>query len=485
MARFAARVEAILSAEIASKAEWGILIIDETTGEKLFERNAEKYFSPASNMKLFTTALALDTLGPQFTFTTTVEATGSVSSDGRISGDLVLIGAGDPNLSNRKFPFEKVVEHDGPPEIVLAQFADAIAARGVKQVDGDVIVDDSLFSRERYPSGWEIDDMVWSYGAAVSAISVNDNTVTVTLNPGEAEGGAVPYTVEPWTEEITVENSVVTGAAREKPDLTLIREPGSRHAIVRGTLPAHGAPRPLVLAIEEPAEHAANLLKHLLEARGVRINGVARARHWPDTQPKTSTRVAEHTSPPLADAVQVINKMSQNLHAEMLLRFAARTSGGAMTLDDALKFAAGFYESVGINKNDLVMLDGSGLSRRDLVTPEAVVALLQYAAKQPRWAEAFKASLPISGEDGTLADRFKDPSMAGRIHAKTGTLEHITSLSGYATTLAGERLVFSMFGNNFSGKNHDATSVLDSICQAMVEELATTPAARERKRRIH
>jgi len=485
VARFAARVEAILSAENASKAEWGILITDEATGEILFARNAQEYFSPASNMKLFTTVLALATLGPDFTFTTTVEATGSVSPDGRVSGDLVLAGAGDPNLSNRRFPFVKEAEHDGAPEKVLAEFADAIVALGVKQVDGDVIADDSLFSLERYPSGWEIDDMVWSYGAAVSALSVNDNTVTLTLNPGEEEGGGVSYTVEPWSEEIEVENNVVTGPAGLKPELTLLREPGSRRVVVRGTLPIHSAPHPLVLAIEEPAEHAAHLLKHLLEARGVQINGSARARHWPEPPLKTSTRLAEHISVPLAEAVQVVNKMSQNLHAEMLFRFAARTSGGAVTLDDALKFAAGFYESVGIEKNDLALQDGSGLSRRDLVTPQAVVALLEYAAKQARWAEAFEASLPIAGEDGTLADRMKKTSAAGRIHAKTGSLDHVMALSGYATTLAGEPFVFSMFGNNFAGKNHDGALVLDAICQAMVEELGTKPPASKRKPRAN
>src|SRR5712691_7026927 len=269
------------SAENAGKAEWGILITDEATGEILFARNAQEYFSPASNMKLFTTVLALATLGPDFTFTTTVETTGNVSPDGRVSGDLVLAGAGDPNLSNRRFPFEKEAEHDGAPEKVLAEFADAIVARGVKQVDGDIIADDSLFSLERYPSGWEIDDMVWSYGAAVSALSVNDNIVTLTLNPSEEEGGGVSYTVEPWSEEIEVENNVVTGPAGLKPELALLREPGSRRVVVRGTLPARSAPHPLVLAIEEPAEHAAHLLKHLLEARGVQINGSARARHWP------------------------------------------------------------------------------------------------------------------------------------------------------------------------------------------------------------
>src|SRR5580693_5132149 len=263
-AKFASRADALLGTGPASKGEWGLLIVDAETGETLYEQNADRYFVPASNMKLFTTALALAKLGPEYRFHTTVETQGTISSEGVLSGDAVLVGRGDPNLSNRKFPYELKEEFDGPVEKVLAGLADALVAKGVKTISGDVIGDDGYFPRERYPNGWEIDDMVWEYGAAISAIVVDDNTVALTLTPGEQAGNPVQGTVTPATPDFTVQNEVTTSAADVKPDLTLTREPGANIVVVQGSLPAKSAPRKLVLAIEEPALHAAATLKRLL-----------------------------------------------------------------------------------------------------------------------------------------------------------------------------------------------------------------------------
>jgi len=216
----------------------------------------------------------------------------------------------------------------------------------------------------------------------------------------------------------------------------------------------------------------------LLEERGVRVYGVGRARHTPDASPGVATVLAEHASVPLADAVRVINKISQNLHAELLLRAAAREKTSTAGIEAALKFAQEFFESVGVEEGDEAFSDGSGLSRRNLVTPQAVVRLLQYVAAQP-WAEVYRSTLPIAGEDGTLADRMKNTSAAGRIQAKTGSLEHVSALGGYATTVHGAKLVFSIFGNNHTLRGRAATSVIDAICVAMVEELGTS--ARSKK----
>src|SRR5437899_1175122 len=172
----------------ASKGEWGLAIVDAESGETLYEWNPDKYFVPASNMKLFTTALALAKLGPDYRFHTTLETRGVVSPEGTLAGDLFLVGRGDPNLSNRKFPYDSKEEFDGAPERVLAELADAIVTKGVKRITGDVVGDDSYFPREIYPDGWEIGDIVWNYGAAISAIVVDDNTVTLTLTSGELPG---------------------------------------------------------------------------------------------------------------------------------------------------------------------------------------------------------------------------------------------------------------------------------------------------------
>jgi D-alanyl-D-alanine carboxypeptidase/D-alanyl-D-alanine-endopeptidase (penicillin-binding protein 4) len=460
-----------------NKGEWGLLITDPESGETLYEQNADRYFVPASNMKLFTTALALARLGPEFRFHTTLESRGTISSEGVLNGDVMLVGRGDPNLSNRKFPYELKEEFDGPTEKALVELADALVAKGVKEISGDVIGDDSYFPRERYPNGWEIDDMVWEYGAAISAIVVDDNTVALTLTPGEQAGSTVQAVVTPATPDFTVENDVTTSAADVKPDLTLTREPGSNLVVVKGTLPAKSSPRKLVLAIEEPAQHAAVLLKRQLEERGIKVGGVARARHYHGETAGDPVVLAEHASVPLSDALKLINKISQNLHTEMLLRTVARQGGVWATPDDLMKVPADFYAVAGIAPGDVIQSDASGLSRHDLVTPRAIVTLLGFAQKQS-WFGSYYASLPVAGVDGTLEDRMKNTPAAGRIHAKTGSVEHVRTLSGFAETPGGRRLIFSFLSNNQGGKSHEAADALTGLCVAMLEEFNVTPPKR-------
>jgi serine-type D-Ala-D-Ala carboxypeptidase/endopeptidase (penicillin-binding protein 4) len=479
--RFSARADVVLAATPASKGEWGLLIADAQTGDTLFELNADKYFVPASNMKLFTTALALTKLGVDYRFHTTLETRGTLSSEGTLSGDLYLVGRGDPNLSNRKFPYNLKEEFDGPPEKALAELADALVKAGVKEITGDVIGDDSYFPCESYADGWEIGDIVWEYGAAISAIVVDDNTVSLTLTPGELAGDPVQAVVAPPTPDFMVENDVVSSAADVKSDLILTREPGSKIVVVRGTMPAKTAPRKLVLAIHEPAEHAAALLARLLADRGVKIAGTSRALHTSEVETAPPRVVlAEHVSVPLGDSVKLVNKISQNLHTEMLLRTSARQTGIWATPDDLMKFPADFYAAAGIAPGDVVQTDGSGLSRHDLVTPRAVVTLLKYAQDQP-WFDSYYTSLPVAGVDGTLESVLKNTVAAGRIHAKTGSVEHVRTRSGFVETPGGRRLIFSFLSNNQSGKNHEASDALDALCLAMIEEFDLKPPAQTRK----
>src|SRR5712692_4960469 len=476
-AKFAERAEALLGASPNSKGEWGLLIVDAESGAMLYEQNADKYFVPASNMKLFTTALALAKLGHEYRFHTTLETQGTISSQGILAGDVVLVGRGDPNLSNRKFPYELKEEFDGPPEKALVELADALVAKDVKEISGGVVGDDSYFPRERYPNGWEIDDMVWEYGAAISAIVVDDNTVAVTLTPGEQAGNPVQAAVNPATPDFTVENELTTSDTELNSELTLTREPGPNLVVVKVQLPANSTPRKLVLAIEEPAQHAAATLKRLLEERGIKIGGVARTRHDPSEPASDRAVLAEHVSVPLGDAVKLVNKISQNLHTEVLLRTVARQNGAWATPDELMKIPADFYATAGISPGDVIQTDASGLSRHDLVTPRAIVALLTFAQKQP-WFGPYYASLPVAGMDGTLEDRMKNSLAAGRIHAKTGSVEHVRTLSGFAETPSGRRLIFSFLSNNQGGKNHEVADALAGLCVAMLEEFHVTPGKR-------
>jgi len=237
----------------------------------------------------------------------------------------------------------------------------------------------------------------------------------------------------------------------------------------------------LTIAIEEPAEYAARLLARLLEARGVQIRGVARARHFGgSSDPAAETVLAERLGEPLAEEIRQVNKNSLNLHAELLLLLAGHEALGLHSREDAVKFAEDFYRNAGVADGDTVLSDGSGLSRRDLVTPRAIVQLLIYAAAQP-WGEIYRSSLPVAGVDGTLSERMKNTAAEGRIFAKTGTVEHVVALSGYATTVHGAHLIFSILGNNSSLHAQSADAVLDSIAVAMVEELGAAGAGKRKK----
>jgi D-alanyl-D-alanine carboxypeptidase/D-alanyl-D-alanine-endopeptidase (penicillin-binding protein 4) len=268
-------------------------------------------------------------------------------------------------------------------------------------------------------------------------------------------------------------------------NLAVARDPGTLVIRVSGTMPEGGPPRKLSIAVEEPAEYAAKLLARLLEMRGIKIEGRPRARHagdpsiggMPAMQP---TILAEHTSPPLADDIVFTNKESENLHAELLLLLAAHEKVGAANYEDALKYESTFFATAGIGAGDVVLSDGSGLSRKDLVTPRSVIRLLRYASTQP-WGELYRTSLPLAGEDGTLSERMKNTPAAGHVFAKTGTIGHVNSVSGYATTVRGTQLLFSILGNNNSLHAQDANRVIDAIVVAMVEELGGAEQGTKRK----
>jgi D-alanyl-D-alanine carboxypeptidase/D-alanyl-D-alanine-endopeptidase (penicillin-binding protein 4) len=250
-------------------------------------------------------------------------------------------------------------------------------------------------------------------------------------------------------------------------------------------MPAHSTPRKLVLAIHDPAEHAAAMLTRLLAERGVKVAGISRSMHVAEpvgTAPRAV--LAEHVSVPLGDSVKLVNKISQNLHTEILLRAAARNTTAWNTPEDLTKFPADFYASAGIAPGDVIQTDGSGLSRHDLVTPRAIVALLKYAQGQP-WFAPYFASLPVAGVDGTLETLMKSTPSAGRIHAKTGSVEHVRTRSGFADTPSGRRLIFSLLSNNQGGQNHEASDALDGLCLAMIEEFDRKPPSASAGKRAH
>src|ERR1700677_1908338 len=492
VARFGARVDAALAEAHAAEALWGVLVTDRDTGEILYELHADRFFTPASNAKIITTSLAMGTLGPTYQFRTTLETSGKLGEDGRLLGDLVFVGRGDPDLSNRKFPYAGKVEHNGPAEKVLVQMADDAIAKGLKEIDGDIIADDSYYPYDPYPPGWSVGDLYFTFGAPVSAIAFNDNSITVEVSPGLRVGDPAVVAVEPAAAVGTFGHELTTGLSDGKPEFGVVRQPGPEFMLLRGTIPLGHAPMKLDLAMPEPAETTALALKQIFEARGVRVSGTIRARHaappeiYPDApvvlgpapvlRPPDTIVFAVHISPPLSEIVRVTNKVSQNLHAEMLLRAVAHEKKGFGVTDAGIWVEQDFLKTVGVADGDVVFTDGSGLSRDDLVTPRAVVQILRYDAAQP-WGADYLATFPIAGVDGTLETRLKDTVAVSRIEAKTGALDHVRAISGFATTWHGERLIFSIFGNNNPQRGHDATVAADAIAVAMVELLGSPSAA--------
>jgi serine-type D-Ala-D-Ala carboxypeptidase/endopeptidase (penicillin-binding protein 4) len=497
--RFRARVETALADAHARKVFWGILVADRDTGEVLYDLNSDHFFMPASNAKLIATALALANLGGGYQFHTTLETSGSLGDDGRLAGDLVFVGRGDPDISNRKFPHELKNERDGLAEKILAEMVDAAIAKGLKEIDGDIVADDSYLPYDPYPAGWTIGDMFFEFGAPIGAITFNDNSISIQVLPGDREGDPATLTVQPSAAFDSLSIQITTSAAGGNPYFAVVRQPGPNFLMLRGTIPVGHAPADLELAMISPAETAALALKQIFEQRGVHVTGAIRVVHAPPPETSDSNGVsppppppmpsaagpnalvlADHASLPLIESVRLTNKISQNLHAELLLRTVAREKAGFGSADTGLKIERDFLKTAGVADGDVILSDASGLARDDLVTPRAVVALLRYAARQP-WGAEFLSTLPIAGVDGTLETRMKQAAGSGVIQAKTGSLEHVHAMSGYATTERGENLVFAIFGNNGAEHGRDATTTIDAIGLAMLQTLGAPAHSKKKK----
>ncbi len=503
-------IAAILEQPPLNRAHWGVDVVDLDTGKALYSQNSDQLFLPASNAKLFTTAAALAIAGPDYHFRTTVEAEGKIDDNGRLLGNLVIVGRGDPNISGRVLPYALKTQRTPPHTQILEEMTDQVARNGLKIVDGDLIGDDTFYAFERYAEGWAWDDLQWIDGAPVSALTFNDNVVFVNVLPAEHPGDKAVVTVEPETSYYELDNRVVTSSAGVTKRVGIHRDPGSKKIVLWGSLPLGDAGLKEPMSIEDPAEFVAQLFRTMLERRGITIRGKARARHGegaeffdqqiphpitssptgaatspaanssisPAMRPQeptdlnqaTSNKIlAEHFSPPLLDDIRVTNKVSENLHAELALRLAGKLRGNGGSFEGGVAAVKQFLLQAGLKEDEFTFLDGSGLSRRDLVTPAATVQLLIYAARQP-WGPAFEESLPVSGVDGSLSDRFQKTPAVGLIHAKTGSLSHVNALSGYGQTQTGTRFVFSIFCNNHNLPASKVLAAMDAVVRVLVSE---------------
>jgi D-alanyl-D-alanine carboxypeptidase/D-alanyl-D-alanine-endopeptidase (penicillin-binding protein 4) len=454
------------SSPAAQRTFWGVQVLDLEKGASLFELNSNHFFVPASNTKLFTTALALVRLGPDHRFYTTVVAEAPPDASGRLAGDLRLVGGGDPLLSARTVPYQKGPTVGNPLQ-AIEDLAAQVVSRGVRRIAGDVVGDDTAYLWAPYPEGWAQNDALWEYGAPVSALTINDNAVSLTIRPS----GLI---LSPALEYYVIDNRLRVGPQLER-RIRLERLPGARQLRLWGTLPAgSSAEAQLLLAIDDPALYAAYALSDALTRRGVAISGRPVARHrfanevldlttGPAASPAASgVELARRSSPPLVELLRIIDKVSQNLHAELVLREVARLRRNIGSREAGLEELRQFLTEAAIEETSYRIEDGSGLSRLNLVTPDTVARLLAHMYRSPH-RDAWLSLLPIGGEDGTLASRFDGNPEARRIRAKTGTVSHVSALAGYVESRSRGLLAFSILANNYNAPASEIRTIIDRI----------------------
>lgn len=474
----AARIDAYVAQPQFARADWGIAVRSLDNGQVLYTRNADRLFVPASNAKLFTAALVLDTLGSNTRIATTLYATSShVDARGLMRGDLILYGRGDPSL--------------GDPQVSpdwADRLAAALAQRGVKRVEGDLVADATYFSGNPVGDGWEANDLQTWYGAVPSALDVQGNVIRVSV---AREGrGCCTVSVTPGAADVRVVNRTAT--ITDQP-MGLYRPVGTSTLYAIGQLPGKTRKHDYVLSMPDPARTAGNLLRDALARQGIMLTGTVKVLHWPDANPALTAPgthvVASIDSPVVAALVDHMLKHSDNLYAQTLLLQVGvvaaqrRNCSNATPPDTSVGWALcalrGMLARAGIPPSAVRLYEGSGLARHDLVTPNAFVQWLAWTSTQP-WGPDLRNSLPVAGVDGTLASRLRDGVATGNLQAKTGTLSHDYTLTGFVTDAAGQQLVFSLMLNRYPrwevAREYPGTASPRAALDAIARILANTGA---------
>ena len=452
----AAELAPFLQQRRFGNAEWGALVVSLSRGDTLFSWNADRRLVPASNAKLFTTAAALHYLGPDYRFVTALYADGPIRS-GELFGDLVLYGTGDPLFAE--------------DTASLAPFADSVVRAGIRRIRGDIVGDASFLGVELTGPGWSPDNVEEDYAAPPSALGAAENRLRLTLYPGPVRGAASTFDLDPPSDFYRIVNRVTTGRPRLRSRITVHHRGDTVE--VAGTINPRTRSWGTWIVVHEPARFAASLLRQLLVARGVTVDGFTRSvvDDVPEPALEVLARVttyagplqrtlAVHRSAPLNDLVTMINHRSHNLSAELALRSIGRVAGAAGTFASGARLVRRFLtEQVGVSADAVQVNDGSGLSLLDEATPRSFVQLLAFMRRADD-NEDFYRSLPVVGEG--MRRRMSRTAAFGRLRAKTGTLVGVSALSGYVTTENGEELAFSLIVNGVSSIRR-ARQVQDSV----------------------
>lgn len=453
-------IDDIIDARLAPSVLWGASVRSLRTGQSLLARNDDKLFAPASNMKLLTTAVALTTLGPDFRYTSGLYWKGKRKKN-TLVGDVFFRGSGDPTISER---------FQGRATAVFEGWADALRRQGVREIRGDLVGDDSLFDDRGLGVGWAWDDEMIAFSARISALSFNDNCFEATVGPGKKVGAPAHITISPESAYIELTNEVKTSGDDGQSELDAKRALGSNRIVLSGRIGLFSELRRLRFSVDNPALYAVTVLKEVFERSGIKVRGHAidighSGKPVPDYE--VMRAIASRQSEPLSEIIEQVNKRSQNLYAELLFRTLGATLRGRGTTKNSAEVVAESLAAMGIPKDSLAIYDGSGLSRLNLLAPAQVVQVLDYMSRHP-WFAYYYRSLPTAGVDGTLMKRMRNTPAENNVRAKTGTLLHVTALSGYVRDGKGDLLAFSLMSNNSLSPASEMRTLEDAICERLV-----------------
>jgi D-alanyl-D-alanine carboxypeptidase/D-alanyl-D-alanine-endopeptidase (penicillin-binding protein 4) len=439
---------------------WGVSAKSIGKNKSLVNWNGDYPFVPASNMKLLTTAVALIRLGPDYRFNTSLLSDAPIIN-GVLKGNLVLRGVGDPTISDK---FHK------NSAIVFDDWAEQLKKRGISEIEGDIVGDDDLFDDNDVGKGWTWEDDLFYYSARISALSYNDNCIDVVVAPAANSGDPAIISMKPHTSYVYIDNHVITKSVGQKSDFHGRRNRTTSSIELMGSIEKGVAPYRFKLSVANPTLFTVTVLKEVLEQRGIKVRGypIDIDEITTDKPDYDQLRIlASYQSVPLSMIVKFINKESQNLYAELAFRTLGAKFEGRGSTENAVKVIRQTLELMGIKGDSLHINDGSGLSRLNLVSPNQIVSLLDYMSHHPFFNE-FYAALPIAGRDGTLAGRMNNTGMTDRMRAKTGTLTHVSALSGYLCTGNDELVAFSILGNNILSPAAEVRALQEDLCQQIL-----------------
>ncbi|MBM4037939.1 MAG: D-alanyl-D-alanine carboxypeptidase/D-alanyl-D-alanine-endopeptidase [Planctomycetes bacterium] len=434
------------------RARFGVCAMDLAAEDWLFEHNADELLIVASNNKLATTAAALELLGPDFAFRTTVGAWGKVQADGALAGDLVLIGRGDPNISGRLY--------GAKPTAVLEEWARAVAQAGIRSVRGGILADDTYFDRQHLHPGWPQGQYQAWYSAPIGALSFNDNCVLVVVKPGARPGDPALATTDPATSYVELVNTCSTSRARVGDNRVLVhRRAGENRIFISGGIRCQGAPFTAWITAHDPALYTAAAFADVLRARGIPVSGPARLLTPPLKIEPAALREITTTTSTLKDSVVVANRNSQNFYAEQILKTLGRERAGKGTWAAGAEVVEKFLRAAKVT-GTFDYTDGSGLARANRFSTRQLVQLLHYAHGR-RWGALYRSSLAEPGQEGTLSRRLD--GLKGKLFAKTGYIGGVSALSGYVEARGERLLAFSILINDFRCSLADVRSLQDEL----------------------